>query len=252
MKRNGGILTFSIIMLSSLVSAGPVEGLEKLLEGARDMILLVIRFITNILLDIDNFDELLFAKLLILLIIFFVVYTVIKKNRIFGTDQKIISIISSAISILSIRYLPEDFVQAILLQYNIFAMAVTTLIPFMLFFFFIHQSGFKKFGRRMGWIFYAITFIAIWAFRYDDIGNANYIYWVGIIFVVISLIFDSSIHKYFELSDFQKAHSRIKQEAKWKLEESANLYAERLQKGIITPEQYKEKIKDIEKQIKAL
>jgi len=110
----------------------------------------------------------------------------------------------------------------------------------------------REAGRRIGWVLYAASFIAMWAFRYEDIGNANYIYWVGIIAVAISLIFDSSIHKYFKFSDFRKATAKINQEARYRLEERAEKAAERLEKRFMTPEQYKREIKDINDAIKQL
>ncbi len=252
MKKGSGILAFLTIFLSSLVSAGPVEGVEQLVEGLREVISIVVQFLSNVLFDLESFDEFFFAKLLILLIIFFAVYTVLKKNKIFGSDQKIAIIIASAISILSVRYLPSNFVQAILLQYSVFAVAITILLPFLIFFFFLHQSEIKRFGRRAGWVIYAVSFLAMWSFRYNEIGDANYIYWIGITFVILSFIFDTNIHKYFKLSDFKRTHSRIKQEARYKLEERAEKAAERLEKKYMTPEQYKEEIKLITKAIKEL
>ncbi len=204
MKSKGGILTFLTIILSSLVSAGPVEGVEQVTRGAREIIIIIIEFISNIFFDLDSFDEFLFAKLLILLIIFFITYTVIKQNKLFSSDKNINIIIASAISILSVRYLPSNFVQAILMQYNVFAVAATTFLPFFIFFFFLHKSQIGTFGRRAGWVLYGASFIAMWTFIHEDIGIANYIYWVGIAFVIISLLFDKTIHTYFGISSIKK------------------------------------------------
>ncbi len=89
MKRNGGIFTFLTIMFSSLASAGPIEGAEQLARGARETITIIIQFLSDVLFDLESFDEFFFAKIIIFLIIFFVVYAVLKRNDIFGRDKKI-------------------------------------------------------------------------------------------------------------------------------------------------------------------
>ena len=228
MKRNGGILTFLTIVFSSLVTAGPVRGIEQLTEGLGEVIVILIRFIGDTILSIESFDEFLFAKLLLFLLILIITFTVISKNTIFeGTENKpnkpIQWIISSAVSILAIRYLPDNFIQVILLQYGTLAVGLTVFLPLMIYFFFIHQSGIGPFGRRAGWVVFAASFFALWSFRYEDIGSANWIYWIAIGFVIISFLYDKAIHEYFGLSSIRQVRTerRVERraEAQRKLEE---------------------------------
>lgn len=207
MKRNERVLIFLTIFFSSLVSAGPVQGFEQLAEGLREVIVILIRFIGDLMLDIDSFDEFLFAKLLLFALILIITYTVIKKNSIFeGKKNKPIQwIISSAVAILAIRYLPDNLVQAIMLQYGALAVGLTVFLPLMIYFFFIHQSGIGPFGRQAGWVVFATSFFALWSFRYDELGDANWIYWIGIGFIFVSFLFDKSIHEYLGLSEIRKA-----------------------------------------------
>lgn len=204
-KRNQ--LSILTILLASFASAGPLEGLETLGNGIREGIIIIIRFIGDLILDINSFDELLFAKLLIFAIILLVTYTVVKQNTLFGgrKNQGIQWIISFAVAILAVRYLPDDFVQAILLQYGILGVGIAIFLPFIIFFFFIHQSGIGIGGRRIGWAIYMISFISLWVFRYDEIGEANSIYWIGMFFALLAIIFDKKIHQYFGLSGIRKA-----------------------------------------------
>lgn len=199
MKRNGGIFAFLSIIFSSLVSAqaGPVEGLERLTYGARDMIIILTQFISDVLFDLDSFDEFFFAKILLFLLVFLIIYTVLRRNDIFGRDKKITVIITAAISILSIRYLPVEFVEVILLQYSALAVGLTTILPLMIFFFFLHQSGFGHKGRQIGWLIYGAALLAITGMRYEDLGNASYIYYAAIIGVVASILLDRTIHAQF-------------------------------------------------------
>ena len=251
MKRNEGILAFLTIFFSSLVSAGPVRGIEQLAEGLRETIVILIRFIGDLMLDIDSFDEFLFAKLLLFVLILIITYTVIKQNSIFGgTKNKPIQwIISSAVAILSIRYLPDNFIQAIMLQYGTLAVGITVFLPLMIYFFFIHQSGIGPFGRRAGWVVFAASFFALWSFRYNELGDANWIYWIAISFIFVSIIFDKTIHTYFGLSEIRKAGEESKDNrrisAKKKLDELENDYAAGHYEG--KEKMYKKKKERLEK-----
>ncbi len=225
MKINNSILysLFSILLLPK-ATAGPVQGLYQLTDGLREVIRILIQFISETILQIDAFNEFLFAKLLLFTLILLVVYTVISKNGIFGGEKNktIQWIISSAISILAIRYLPNNFIQAIMLQYGAFAVGITVFLPLIIYFFFVQQSGIGPFGRKTAWIVYLAGFFALWSFRYEDLGEANWIYWIAIGFIIISMIFDKTIHKHLGLRSIKKIRNenrterRVSAEAKLK------------------------------------
>ena len=214
MKKS--IPTFLTIFMASIVSAGPVEGVEQLLRGLGQVIFLIIKFLSDTILDINSVDEFLFAKILLFTITLLVVYTVIKKNPILGDNNLIHWIISVSISILSIRFIPDEFIQAILLQYSTLGVGLTIFLPFAIFFFFVHQSGFGPMGRKMGWAVYGSSFIAMWAFAYNDIGQAGYLYGIAITLIMISFLFDKYIHAQFGLSEWKEVRSNIKDTARVK------------------------------------
>jgi len=209
MKKNLGVFAFLTILSAAFVSAGPTDGVRQLLNGLKEVVIIIIQFATDIILDINTFDEFLFAKLILFTIILLVVFTVIKQNKVLGGNKNktIQWIVSISVSVLAVRFLPDEFVQAILLQYGALAVGITVFLPLLIFFFFLHQSNIGAVGRRAGWMIFAASFFAIWSFRYQDLGDANMIYWIAIGFIIISLIFDRSIHKYFGLSDFRKART---------------------------------------------
>jgi len=234
MKRNGGIFTFLTIMFSSLASAGPVEGLERLADGANEMIMIIVQFLSDVVFNLESFDELFFAKILLFLLIFFVTYTVLRRNDTFGKDKKIAIIITSAISILAIRYLPTEFVEAILLQYSAFAVGITTLLPLMIFFFFLHQSGIGHRGRQMGWIIYGAALIAIVGMRYTDLGSASYIYYAAIIGIIISILGDKMIHEQFRESERKEGKKQRNLRLYMRLDKEYRELSENIEKSGIT------------------
>jgi hypothetical protein len=248
MKKS--IPTFLTIFLTSLVSAGPVEGVGQLLGGLGEVIVIIIQFLSDMMLDIDSFDEFLFAKILLFMIILLVVYTVVKNSSMLGSSQPIRWIVSSAIAILSVRFLPDNFVRAILLQYSTLGVALTIFLPFGIFFLFVHQSGFGPFGRKVGWAIYASSFIAMWAFVYNDIGNASYLYGIGITLILISFLFDKYIHAQFGLSHWRKARADIKDDARVKALTKLKHLEEDYAAKYYTEKQYNEKKRHLEKIVK--
>ncbi|MBT7102558.1 hypothetical protein HN935_03545 [archaeon] len=240
MKKNLGVFAFLTILSAAFVSAGPTDGVRQLLDGLREVAVIVIQFVTDIILDINTFDEFLFAKLILFTIILLVVFTVIKQNKVLGGNKNktIQWIVSISVSVLAVRFLPNEFVQAILLQYGALAVGITVFLPLLIFFFFIHQSNVGPFGRRAGWVIFALSFFAIWSFRYQDLGDANMIYWIAIAFIVISLIFDKSIHKYFGLSDFRKVRASHKSKMGRQIMRDLHILDEDLANGNIEQSEY--------------
>jgi hypothetical protein len=248
MKKCSGVLAFFVVMFSSLVSAGPVDGARQLLEGAREIAVIVIQFVGDMILDANQFDEFLFVKILLFALVFMVVYGVLKNNEILSGDKTINMIIAVAISIMSVRYLPDNFIQAIMLQYGALAVGITTFIPLVIFFYFLHQSNIGPFGRRFGWIIYLGSFSALWFFRHEDLGAANWIYYIAIGFAVLSIMFDKTIHEYLGLSGFRKARKARRIERSG--DARARLQELEKNRSVYTDSEYKILRKKFEKIIK--
>ncbi len=198
MKKS--IPTLLTIFLTSLVSAGPVEGVQQLLSGLGEIIIILIQFISDTILDINSFDEFLFAKILLFTIILLIVNTVIKDSKMLGGNKAIHWTVSVSVGILSIRFIPDNFVQAILLQYSALGIALTIFLPFIIFFLFAHKGELGPYGRKFGWMFYAAVFASMWIFRSDDLGEANWIYGIGLLLIMIARMFDKKIHSLFTLA----------------------------------------------------
>ncbi|MFH0808360.1 MAG: hypothetical protein V1888_01970 [archaeon] len=204
MKKS--IPTFLTIFLVSLVSAGPVDGVQQLLSGLGEVIVIIIQFVLDTILNINSFDEFLFAKLIFFILIFLVIYVTIKKNDFFGGNESIVKIITAAISILSVRFIPNEFIQVIFLQYSTLGAAIGMFIPFIIILFFLHQSNFGPLPRKIGWFVYGVSYVAIFSYTYVDLtGMAGYIYWTGIIGIVIAFFFDRQIHAAFGDAELRKA-----------------------------------------------
>lgn len=162
--------------------------------------------------------DFLFAKILLLILLFCVVFTVLTRITLFSGKRGIAFIVAAIVSVLAVRYLQEtDFIKGILLPYGALGGAVTIFLPLLVYFFFVHDNLPGSFGRRAGWIVYGAFFITFWAMREGEIGNANWLYTLGVVFVILSFIFDRSIHAYFEYGNWERARDNIDRSARLRL-----------------------------------
>jgi len=164
--------------------------------------------------NVDTSDEFLFAKILLFILLFSIVFMVLKKIEIFKRNKAVQTTVSVIVGIFAVRYLkPNEIVNAILLPYGAFGAAITIFLPLLIFFMFLHTAGIGSFGRRAGWFIYGATFLILWAMRESsDMGTANWFYALGLGFVIISLLFDSTVHEYFELGKHNKARRDLHKE----------------------------------------
>lgn len=201
---------FLINILPFISAYGGV--LYDIRRGPEDVIRIVQEFTSpffEALLNTSAYSEFFFAKVLLLILVFVVVYYVLKQSDIMGLkDQKgVLLIITSVISILAMRYMPEnDLIKGILLPYTTFGIAISTFLPFLIFFFFVEKSGLQHLGRRMAWALYGIIFAVLWYQRSDQIpSSSNWIYTLLFVLIAIAFLFDSGIHQYFGISEMRAA-----------------------------------------------
>ena len=199
----GIISAFIILRLIPLVSAySGGYGFVDLRQGSDQVIQWIQDFATpffEIMLD-TNSGEFFFAKCLMLLLLFILIFFILEKSKIFGDKKGVISIVSAVVSILAMRYIPEsDLISGILLPYSVLGVALLTYLPFMIYFFFVYQSVQGNIARRIAWIIYAAVFGVLAFLRKEEISPAGtWIYVSGLILVILSLLLDGTIKKLFE------------------------------------------------------
>jgi len=191
------VFLVGLVVLSPLVSAGPVRDFtEDVLEGMGE----VLSPIFVILLDTDELDDFLFTKILVVLLLFVIIFTVLKRVELFERVKGVSLTVALIISIISIRFISkEGFFAGILLPYGVLGISILTFLPFLVYFWFVHQSVNGSFGRRIAWILFGVVFLLVWATRPAELlsGTSNLIYLLGLLAILISLIFDRTIHGYF-------------------------------------------------------
>jgi len=158
-------------------------------------------------------SEFFFAKVLLLILLFIVIAVVTTKIPNIGENKAVVTIIALVVSIFAVRFISEtQLVTGILLPYNTLGIAIVTILPFLVFFWFVHKTNLGSIGRRLSWGLFGLIFFFLWYSRYSNdqiAGLASKIYLAAVILVVAAFIFDKKIHSYFSLYEIKKLTKNV-------------------------------------------
>ena len=206
------LLALTLILPHIVSAATPVENIKSIGSGIFE----IIRPLSETILGSTPGGDLLFAKVLLLLMMGAIVWSVLKNSGIsFFQNTAIIWILSIGVSILSIRWISAEMVGAILLPYTTLGVAVTALIPFIIFFFII-EVGFRgspPIFRRISWIAFAVVFIGLWISRYEQLGDESFIYPVTAAIALLMIWADGTIQRFFAGLKIEKEMGPMKANA---------------------------------------
>jgi len=197
-------------------------------------------------------SEFFFVKILLLVLLILICKNILDRTPIGEENPKVSLIISVIISILAIRFMNENnFFEAILIQYGVLGIAITTILPMVIFFYFIHNTQIGTYGRKVFWTLYVIILTAIWIMKSTDIPEvANWIYVLTIFAAIIFIFFDKSIHSYFGQYDFNKYKKELNEKRMIRLQEDLYKLEDLLEKRIITQKKYNKELKRIKREQK--
>jgi hypothetical protein len=213
------ILTFAILKIVPFVSA---QGLFDISRGPNDLVRIVIDFLGpffEAILGTETggmYSQYFFARVLFLVLVYIITSIAIGSIDIFKEKKGVNFIISAVVAILGARYIGGmDIIEQMLLPYGALTVGLTILIPFFVYFFFVHKTIESGVGRRAAWIFFAVIFVGLWWTRLKTGTLANnittefgWLYQIGILAVVAVTIFDKKVHEYFglvEASEFKRS-----------------------------------------------
>lgn len=191
----------SILLLAVLIhfvsaaesSSQIVQDLGSFIDGAKDFFTM---FFEKILGE-SSTTTVFFERVLILLIIYGVVYSVLNNFDLFSNSPFILFFISAAVSILGVKFFTDSFIQTILVPYGALGASVAILLPFLIWFMFVHTSVKGPFARRAAWVLFGIVFIGLFIAQYTLSPTTNWIYIIGFFLVLACIFLDPQIHKYF-------------------------------------------------------
>jgi len=187
--------------LINLVSAQLFQGLN-LEQGVNQLYTYALDFLRPIfiiLIGPYSTNEFFLQKCLLLILMFVIINTILKKVKPFKKQAGVSFVIAGVISIISIRFMSDNqFINGILLPYGALGIALVTILPFMVWFYFIHATKMSGVGRRLSWILFGIIFISLFILRYPELSPfTRNIYWAVLAGGVLAFVFDRGIQRYF-------------------------------------------------------
>jgi hypothetical protein len=171
-----------------------------------------------------------------------------------GSEGKMGLLISVIISILAVRFISENnLIEGILIPYGTLGIAITTILPLVIFFYFVHHTNVGTFGRKFFWMVFAIILLILWVSKYDQIGDtANRIYGLVLLATALLVVFDKSVHSYLGLSDFRKFDRDSNKKRILQAKKELDEIEEHFQKRRMSWQDYRQEKKQLEDYIKEL
>jgi hypothetical protein len=140
----------------------------------------------------DYSGLLIFEKFLIFLLIASMVFISLKQINVFDEQRKILALLSIIVPLLAVRFINIVWINTILIQYQLLGIALTAILPFIVYLFFL-QSFDSSVIRKIGWIFFIMVYFGLWATTQTP--NYAQLYFWTMIVAFLFLLLDGTIHQ---------------------------------------------------------
>jgi hypothetical protein len=259
MKRDSKIfiLIFLLSVISlSFVSANPVDTANRVINDFLDVAIeTTTPLFQRIIGDYDT-NKFFFAKILLLLLLIIVINKVMAITPIGEENKKVSFFVALIVSIIAIRFIQQsNLIESLLIPYNSLGIGIVVFLPLVIFFYFIHKTRVKSFGRKVAWAIYLAAFIGIWISQNNEgkisaLGNNLYLFAsLGILFAIL---FDRSFHSYMGYSHLGNFLSKSNKEAILQAKERIKKAEARMNQRIISHYEYRQVVKEENALIKEL
>jgi hypothetical protein len=198
-KKVLGVLFLGLILSSFFLSfVSAYGGYYNPRQGMGDLINIAVDFfqpLLQVLLGGENWTGyLLFEKLILFILIAALVYVAIAKVGFFDNNKAVIWIITLAVPLLGVRWMDFEWLNYIIVQYQVIGVVLTVMLPFIIYLFFVHGVSHSSSFRRIAWAFYLAIYYGIWTTSPTTGLVDNAYVWTMLVAVGL-IIFDPIIHK---------------------------------------------------------
>jgi len=242
-------LLFSIISITLVAAAATLPAPTALPGFLSDQLLSgKLSFLTDLLIGTGSAAEIITRVLLVMLLTAVLFQPAF---NLLGKKSGIAFLVAFLISILGIRFFPANQIEALLLPSGALAVAVATVIPFLLLAYLLEWGEIKehKIIRKIGWACIAGAFIYLWSTRFKDLGDISYIYGVMALLSVALLLFDGTLQEQLTIAKLSKTKSKAAYREILDLEDQLKDDYERLAKAKANPNSSPNAIKDLERAV---
>jgi hypothetical protein len=184
-----GLLVVSMIFLSNGVLA--YWNFAYSIDNAARSVQPIAQFFLG---GFDYTGQLLFERFLVFLIIFAVTFVAIVKAPFFKDQRPAAIIISIIVPLLSVRYIDFEWMNTILMTYQVFGIALASIVPFIIYFFFLIGIAPNNSGlRKIGWVLFGCVYLGLYTTAENQFYGQVYI-WTALV-AFLFLLLDGSIAK---------------------------------------------------------
>lgn len=263
-------VALSFVSAQSTGSTGPIDGIANFFSSFYDNV--IQRFAVFLLGDtVAGKPDLFFIKILIFLLLAFLVHYA--ANQFEPTRGSRAIVVSMIVSAISVRMLTAEWVEAIVLPYSALGIAVTVIIPLVLFFFFVEKGlAGQPALRKISWVFAAVIFFSLYFSRYDtpfvtwpswrgpgqtpDLDsnfffNPGHIYLYGALASLALLLYDKTIQRALTKSKYSNLNEINNIKVLSKLRREYNDAMDNMNDGSVTVDQTRIIVADIRKKARA-
>ncbi|MFH1802870.1 MAG: hypothetical protein ABH864_05490 [archaeon] len=221
-----GVLLLGILFLSvfaiSFVSAEGESGTLKFFKGVGDFFMDLGNGLEPFLkytlgsVNGDADGSLFVVKVLLFILMLAVVKMAVTRVPGIGEKAGVVWIVTIVVSILATRFLgSKELVELVWLPSGVVGIALTSLIPFVIYFFFIQGFSESRIIRRAGWALFIVLFIALTAVRWDKLASADagfnlaFVYICTAALAFASFIWDGTIRKILIKAEIQRESANL-------------------------------------------
>jgi len=190
---------------------------------------------------------LLFERFLLFILLLSLIYVVLGRVEIFEEQKAVRWVIAIIVPLIGMRFVDYEWLSAVLLQYQVLAIAMTAILPFFIYFFFLYSMALDyPIPRKLGWIFFGVVYIGLWSTTMSE--SASQIYFWTIAAVVVCLIFDKKIENYLRFRNLTKQDVTAKHKEMARINDEIQTLEKQIRSGSIDPKYGRKAIHDLTKQ----
>lgn len=167
---------------------------------------------------VDMAGDILLIKLLLFIVMLSVLYFAVEKVPVLGESGWTQWTVSVVVAILGARLLTtEALINFVWLPSGSVAIALTCLLPFVVYFYFLEGFQNSRVIRRFGWSLFIVVFFGLAFLRWGDLAhneanglikgsfNLGWFYIITAFLGIISFVLDGTIQKWFAKANAQKS-----------------------------------------------
>lgn len=207
MKKGSYFIVFSllsIILIASFVSAYFSSARSLSERFINDWVDFLQPILQAVLGSGDWSGLYLFERLLLFILLVSIVYLAIGRITIFENQRAVKWIIAIIVPLIGVRYLNYEWLNSIIMQYQLLFIVLTAILPFLIFFFFVYNLGDDyPILRKTLWIFFVVVYAGLWAT--SELESYSDVYAWTTVIAVAFIFLDTRIQRYFALKKLNKA-----------------------------------------------